>query len=98
VPAQFGHDDRKLVAERHRNGVLAVGAPGHGRFAIDMRLAGKGRDQQVEVALDDGKAILELQDESGVDDVLGGGAPVHVLSRLTGEALQRPDRRHQRMA
>ena len=88
---------RRLVAEGHGQGVLQVGASGHGRIAVAARQRLQRSEDVVQVGLDQLECRAQLQHDRRVHDVLGGRAPVHVAAGVAraggGELLhQRQDR------
>ena len=72
--------DRGLVAERHRQRLLQMGAARHRRVAIALREIGKDAAQRGNIGFDDLKAGADLQDHGGIHDVLRGRAPMHIAS------------------
>ena len=74
--------NRGLVAERHRQRLLQMGAARHRRIAIALRETGEDAAQFGDILLDDFKAGAHLQDHGGVHDVLRGRAPMHVAPGL----------------
>ena len=94
VARDHAEPDRRLVAERHRQGVLQVRAAGHHRVAMLLGERGERRVERGQVGLDQRQRIAHLQDSGGVHDVLGGGAPVHVaagIAALLGELVHEAD-------
>ena len=77
----------------------SVGAPGHRGVAIAARQIRAGPPRSRQILADQLQAVAQLQHEPGVDDVLGGGAPVHVAAGIALAGLgQRLDQRHDRIA
>ena len=74
--------DRGLVAERHRQRLLQMGAAGHRRIAIALREIGEDAAQRGDIGFDDLKAGADLQDHGGIHDVLRGRAPMHIAAGL----------------
>ena len=72
--------DRGLVAERHRQRLLQMGAARHRRVAIALREIGKDAAQRGDIVFDDLKAGADLQDHGGIHDVLRGRAPMHIAA------------------
>ncbi len=88
---------RRLVAEGHGQGVLQVGASGHGRIAVAARERLQRGEDIVQVGLDQFERRAQLQHDCRVHDVLGGCAPVHVAAGVAGASRrelfhQRQDR------
>lgn len=89
VAVDGGEPDGGFVAEGDGQGVLEVGAAGHGGVAVADGEAGEGGLELGEQALDDGEALFDLQDRGEVHDVLGGGAPVDVAGCGCGGLVRR---------
>jgi hypothetical protein len=96
-PRELGDPDRELEAEGDGNRVLAVRPAGHCRGRVPLGVPRQLADQLGQRRLDQIESGARLQDGAGVHDVLGGGAPVDVATRVSGFLCERADGRHERM-
>jgi hypothetical protein len=99
VSIRFRHPHGELIAERDRQRLLPVGAACLHGVAVAARQGGEKPADLTDVSRQDGVAGPELQDEAGVENVLGGRTPVDEVGRrrLAG-APQAPDEWHDRVA
>ena len=74
--------DRAFQAEAGRQRLLQMGAAGHHRVAVAVRLGGEGLKQAVEFQPDQGEPLAHLKHGRGVHDVLRGSAPMGPRPRL----------------
>ena len=81
---------RRLETERDRQCVLAVRAASHDGIAVRLGESGQKRRNVGQVAEDDRVAVLDLEREAGVEDVLARRSPVHVPGRPRGEPAPQP--------
>ena len=68
----------ELEPERHRQCMLQFGARDRGRAAVAPGERGEGLDGAVELGNQRVDRGAKFEHLGGVDDVLGGGAPVHI--------------------
>ena len=96
VAIEHCQPDRGLVAERHRQRLLQMGATGHWRIAVALRQIGQDTAQVSDIVFNDLKARAQLQHHRCIHDILGGRAPVQIaacLAALPGDLMhQRQDR------
>ena len=77
----------------------SVGAPGHRGVAVAPGEARQGRLYPVQFLADQIEGVAQLQNQRGVDDVLGRGTPVHVAAGIARAGLaERLDQGHDRIA
>ena len=103
LTADFVDPDGDLVAEGDRQGLLAMGAPGHRCVAVIPRQFDAIGFEFIQTVADQCDRVLHLQNKTGIHDVLGGRPPMDVLARLLvalGFALcgHGTDQRHDGMA
>ena len=76
-----------------------MGAPGHHRVAVPVRLRGQSAaTMRRQLGADQRQAVAHLQHGGGVHDVLRGGAPMRPAARLAGGARQAGDQADDRIA
>ena len=96
---QRGEPERALEAEGDRQCVLGVGAPGHRGVPVAARQSLERRLDAPQILPDQLETVAQLQHERGVDDVLGGGPPVHVAAGIARARMaQSLDERHDGIA
>ena len=78
--------------------MLTMGAPREQHVLGALGQVGQRGQDGRELALEDVMGPAHLEELTGLGDVLGGGAPVHVAARVAlAGPIQLPDQRHQRM-
>ena len=82
VALQGVEPQRALEAEGDRQRMLGMGAPGHRGVPVAARQIREGRPGAVQILPDQLEPVAQLQHEPGVDDVLGGGAPMDVATGI----------------
>ena len=83
VAVEHREPDRGLVAERHRQRLLQMGAAGHRRVAIALRQIGEDAAQRRRCrASMIARPARNLQHHGGIHDVLRGRAPMHIAAGL----------------
>ncbi len=70
------------MAERDGDRLLQIAATRHGRIAITASEVGQVAGDGCQVVLDQQECLPDLQDGSGIRDILGGRSPVAVLSQM----------------
>jgi hypothetical protein len=78
LPVHLVQPNRRLEAEGDGNGVLAMGAARHDRVPVGLRQMGERVPDGVQVIDHQPVGVLDLEHQTGVEDVLARGAPMHV--------------------
>ena len=79
MAAEGGEQRRHLVAEGDRHRLLQVAAAGHRGVAVFAGESGERRGDRIDVGLDQGQRLANLQHGGGVGHVLRGRAPMAPL-------------------
>ena len=82
VPLDRVEPAGQLHPQGHRGGVLQPGPPGEQRRLVLLGASGQRRGEALQVLVQHGGELPELQDEARVHRVLAGRAPVHVPGGL----------------
>ena len=82
VPDEFVYPDRRLQAERGRDGVLPVRASGHGVVLGSLRQFGEEGQDARQLGQVYAVRLSQLDELAGLGDVLRRGAPVDVSARV----------------
>ena len=98
VAVEHRQVDRGLVAERHRQRLLQMGAARHRRVTMPLRQIGEDAAQGGDIVFDDLKAFAQLQHDGGVHDVLRGRPPMHVAAGLAALFCHLVHQRQDRIA
>ena len=98
VAVESVEPDRGLVAERHRQSMLEMCAPGNRCVAILVRQLGEMAAHRGQIFLDQPKAVADLQHHGGIHDVLGRSPPVQVAPRGPRQFRQLTNQRQDRIA
>ena len=84
--------------ERDRECVLQMGAPGHHRVPVRLRLCGPARRLYRKARREEAKSLPDLEHHGRIHDVLGRRAPMGPAPRLARRAAQPLDHADHRIA
>lgn len=92
MPGELVKPYRCFEAERCGQGMDEVGSPGHDGIAVGHGKRFERRRHRQGSRADDLVGLRQLQDESGIDDVLRGHSVVDPFTRLARALLESHDR------